>query len=358
MAYACRILADSISPADHRLTSFEVTFPRIVLAEVNTHCMLARNSASSRAIPVKKRIAAVAADPLTLADFIPEVFGRNQKGMQPGEALEDVHDRTARDIWGTARQAGMDCASALEGLGVHKQYANRLLEPFSWHTAVITATDFDNLFHLRVNSMAQGEFQKAAMLMRDARDASTPVLVNYGDWHLPYVRGVTPETQTPIIDSVTIGGKQVGAIIGGTAAEEFSLRAAGHDPVAISAARCARLSYLTQNGDREPGEDMKLFSGLIGNGHMSPLEHPARPMTERELYFTRSFDIAFDDGPILRMQGWHEIPKVGAEVSVGLQVATVTYLRGPLHYAGKLNGWVSRRQFVHGEHDILGHRAS
>lgn len=52
------MLADSIA-SGVRLTTLQVTMPRIVLAEFNTHRMLSRNSASSRAIPVEKRIAQV-----------------------------------------------------------------------------------------------------------------------------------------------------------------------------------------------------------------------------------------------------------------------------------------------------------
>jgi hypothetical protein len=57
MGIDCKILADSVAwHGGERLTTFEVTFPRIVLAEFNTHRMLSRNSASSRAIPVEKML--------------------------------------------------------------------------------------------------------------------------------------------------------------------------------------------------------------------------------------------------------------------------------------------------------------
>jgi hypothetical protein len=36
MGYSAKILKDSISYEDHRITTFEVTLPRIVLAEFNT----------------------------------------------------------------------------------------------------------------------------------------------------------------------------------------------------------------------------------------------------------------------------------------------------------------------------------
>jgi hypothetical protein len=327
MAFACKILADSISPAGHRITSFEATFPRIVLAEVNTHCALARCSASSRAIPVEDKVAAILRDP-----FVPEAFKRNRGGMQPGEALEGEADVLARASWHRGMSYAIGEAHTQDEIGVHKQYANRLIEPFSWHTAVITATDWDNFFHLRVNPLAQGEFQTIAKMMLDARDANEPRALNYGDWHLPYVE----------------------------AAEAFSLEVEGFDPVKVSVARCARVSRERQNDIRSPADEMKMFDErLLAAGHMSPLEHAARPMTPSELELTRTWDVAFDDGPVLRIRVFHgsEDPKVGHRWDGNGWGGMITYVRGPLHYAAKYNGWVSRRQFVHGEHDIHSHRA-
>lgn len=322
MGYVCKILADSISPTGHRLTSFEVTFPRIVLAEVNTHCVISKNSASSRAIPVDKRIAAVEED-----RFVPEAFGRNQKGMQPGDALSGDEAIFAQNEWAAAGRHMIEHARALARLGVHKQYANRLLEPFSWHTAVITATDWDNFFHLRVNPLAQGEFRKAAELMRANMANSEPRSIDNGQWHTPYVE---PEEALDQAWKVSVG-------------------------------RCARVSYLTQNGVRDPAEDAALTDKLLENGHMSPFEHVARPMSELELRTTQTFDISFDHGPILRGSTerfgyFGSSPKVGDPVIRGAKNETITSVRGPLHYSGKLNGWISRRAYVPGEHDILGHR--
>src|ERR1700752_2852978 len=75
--FSVKILADSISRAN-RLTTFELTFPRFILAEVNTHRMLSRNSASSRAIPTEKII-----DRLIEEPFIP-TFNERAKGMGVG----------------------------------------------------------------------------------------------------------------------------------------------------------------------------------------------------------------------------------------------------------------------------------
>ena len=82
MAYAAKIITDSVSEAGDRLTTMEVTFPRMVLAEFITHRVFSRNSASSRAIPVEKQLQRIMDDP-----FIPVWWGRNQSGMQADHEL-------------------------------------------------------------------------------------------------------------------------------------------------------------------------------------------------------------------------------------------------------------------------------
>jgi hypothetical protein len=61
-----KIVADSLSIHGDRLTTLLITFPRFILAEVNTHRMLSKNTSSSRAIPFEKMIQSVEKDP-----FIP-----------------------------------------------------------------------------------------------------------------------------------------------------------------------------------------------------------------------------------------------------------------------------------------------
>jgi hypothetical protein len=248
MGYEAKVLADSVSPAGVRLTTLEVTFPRFILAEVNTHRMLSRSSASSRAIPVEKRIKAVEEDP-----FVPEAFGRNRKGMQATEVLEGVEADAARAAWLHAAQMAVGGARDLARIGVHKQYANRLLEPFLWHTAIISATEWENFFALRCHPDAQPEFRRTAEAMRDARDASRPWMIH--NWHLPYV----------------------------DAEEVLALKVAGMslpDVALVSSMRCARVSYLTHDGKRDPEADRARALELIAAGHMSPFEHAAHALAE------------------------------------------------------------------------------
>jgi thymidylate synthase ThyX len=246
--YAAKVLADSIAHGV-RLKTLEITFPRIVLAEFNTHRVFSRNSASSRAIPVEKRIAAVRANP-----FIPAAFASNKKGMQAGENLSDVENSDARLDWEEACEAAIASAESLARLGVHKHWANRLIEPFSWHTVIVTATEWDNFFALRCNEMAAPEIHTVADLMKTVMDASTPHDVANGGWHLPFIK-----------------------------LEDWSEFAAGDENfnkdmlhlAKLSAARCARVSYLTHDGKRDVAADLALYDRLASSGHMSPFEHPA-----------------------------------------------------------------------------------
>lgn len=304
MSYEAKVLADSLSPDGVRLTTVQMTFPRFILAEVNTHRVLSRNSASSRAIPVEKRIRMISEDP-----FVPDAFGKNQKGMQAAENLDEIASHDARVAWNTAALEAVNGALRLSEIGVHKQLANRLLEPFAWHTACITSTEWSNFEHLRVSELAQPEFFKIASMMFEAVRASEPRSINYGEWHLPYVRSD----------------------------EAWDMKVEGHSGMRlarISAGRSARTSYLTQEGKRDCVEDLRLYENLLSNGHMSPLEHPCRPMTktEREMFQQKEW---IWDGEI---EDW---------------CWTGRYT----HFLGNVQGWVQLRKLIPGEADIHGYRS-
>lgn len=279
MSFDAKVLADSVSPAGHRLTTLEATFPRFVLAEFNTHRVFSRNSASSRAIPIFKQLRRVLEDP-----YVPIEFGSNQPGMQAGVPLEGEKKLAAEGEWLAARddavrrvlglvtdpasaaaEAPLDLLAKVETaqrekarpeqwLNVHKQVANRLLEPFMWHTVIVTATEWENFWNLRCHADAQPEIRLIAELMKEAMGASEPVRLEEGEWHLPLIR---PEDRRE-----------------GISTQEL---------IKISAGRCARVSYLTHAGQRDPSADLELHDRLLSSGHMSPLEHPARPLTPAEL---------------------------------------------------------------------------
>lgn len=237
------VVRDSVSPAGVRLTTIEVTLHRFVLAELNTHRVFSRNSASSRAIPVQRQLDAVLDDPA-----VPLEFGSNQRGMQAGPALTGEDHERALAAWLEARDAAVASARHLLDLGVHKQVANRLLEPFIWHTVIVTATEWDGFWQQRCSPLAQPEIRAAADAMRAAYDASTPAEVADGDWHTPYVRDDERDLDL-----------------------ETRKR--------IAAARCARVSYLTHDGRRDLSADEELYDRLVTAEppHWSPLEHVATP---------------------------------------------------------------------------------
>lgn len=213
-------------------------YPNFVANGVIVHN--SRNSASSRAIPVNKMI-----DKAVSRPFIPSYWGKAQKGMQAFEELSASDKVLASNIWLEARDRAVEQAKELLDLGVHKQLANRLLEPFLWHTIIVSATEWDNFFDLRLHPDAQPEIRYAAEAMRKAIDNSEPEILEDDQWHLPLV-----------------DVHQVPAWI---------------DARMVSAARCARVSYLTHDGKVDYEADNDLALRLLTSKHLSPFEHVARP---------------------------------------------------------------------------------
>ena len=251
--FSAKVLADSVSPTGHRLTTMEWTFPRVILAEVNTHRMLSRNAASSRVIPTEILIQRVLSEP-----FIPE-FRLNQLGMQAGEALEKDHAEAALSSWLSARNEAVSRARMMHQLNIHKQYVNRLLEPWMFCTIIVSATDWDNVWHLRCHPDAEPSFQRIANMAREARNASQPTHIGNGDWHLPLVDDADIEEALK---------------------QSVGIRAAFDTLKKISVGRCARVPYLTHDGKRDHAADIELHDRLAKSGHLSPFEHVATPFTE------------------------------------------------------------------------------
>lgn len=254
-----KIIADTKSRAGVRITTFEITYPRVILAEVNTHRLLSKSSASSRAIPVVKRLEAMDAGMVWKPQFDGAVA--NKPGMQSTEKLADDMVGPARMIWDDYIYEAMEAARQLNATGVHKQYVNRMLEPFMYQKTVVTSTEWDNYFKLRDHSDAQPEFQDLAGKMKLAFERSTPKLARITDGievHLPYYD-----------ESVD------GAILSSFATNNTTETAEG--AYLVSAARCARVSYNSfETGKRSmKGEDLKLARQLVESGHMSPFDHAA-----------------------------------------------------------------------------------
>jgi thymidylate synthase ThyX len=251
------ILLDSINGSGNRITTWLLTYNRFIHAEFLTHRVFSRNASSSRAIPVKKMIEDVRTNPA-----MPVFWGKNQAGMQAKEQLDDTIKnvfRSTKDAinepftalgaakydWLAARDKAIETVEGLVEIGLHKQIANRILEPWMHITVIATATDMGNFFALRAHQDAQPEFQALAYLMLEEYNKSIPTQLVSGAWHIPFG------------DRMPLG-------------IDLSQR------LKISTARCARTSYLTFDGEINPEKDYQLHDQLATSGHWSPFEHCAQ----------------------------------------------------------------------------------
>lgn len=225
------------------LATLEVTMPRCILAEFNTHRQFSRNSASSRAIPVKKMIERIRKDP-----YLPVAWCKNEPGMQAWEPLPESVQMECNKLAIAHLDTTIRFVEELIARGVHKQYANRYLEPFAYHTVIVSATEWSNFFAQRMHKDAEPHMQIVAQSMYDALRASSPRMLGLNDWHLPYIQ--PDEMMLPY----------------------YTL-------CKVSVARCARVSYLTQDGVRDIEKDIELYDRLLGSGHWSPFEHVAYPVS-------------------------------------------------------------------------------
>lgn len=273
-----RVLADSISTISRvRITTLGVTFPRFLLAEFNTHRMLSRNFASSRAIPTEKLLEMVREEP-----FVPNPFNQRVKGMGVGEPLEDGALYAAEARWREAAGEMTAAAHTLMSLGVDKSRANRLLEPFLYVTGIVTATEWDNFLALRDHPDAQPEFQALAAQVGEAIETSDPVELGLGDWHLPLLT---------VDERASLAAQQNGYI--------------GRMKL-VSAGRCARVSFWTHEQLEPQSKSIERGLRLARSGHLSPFEHVARPwhpgehaaLLERQIFErTRAIEAGEDVDP-------------------------------------------------------------
>lgn len=243
-----KVIEDSISNEGKRLTTMQLVYPRMVHSELMTHRVFSRNASSSRAIPVKKMIEMVRDNPA-----MPIYWGKDKPGMQANETIQ--HVGAAQDIWLRAARNAANIAEEMACLGLHKQVANRILEPFQHMHTLVSSTEWGNFFALRCHPDAQPEMQALANAMRDALDASTPKELKHGEWHLPYV------TEDERNDGYFQGGR-------------------GDMLCRISTARACRVSYL-RHDQYAPSikDDLALCDKLMSSRpiHASPFEHIATP---------------------------------------------------------------------------------
>ena len=276
-----QVIADSVGQHAPRLTTLLLRYPRWIHAEGRTHrairigedmeidlrtpslmedANLSRNASSSRALPVAKLIADVTDDPA-----VPLYWGANQPGMQAGEELTGTALEDARTEWFRALGDAVMRAQNLAKIGAHKQIVNRVLEPFSHITVVVTGTKWENFFALRMHPAAEPHIRLLAERMYEAMKASTPTLLKDGWWHLPFVRQEDHDFL-----AVHVRGDDPYEV--SERIDRLGLK--------LSVARCASTSYKTVDGfdmtlDRAESLHDKLITA--DPPHASPCEHQATP---------------------------------------------------------------------------------
>jgi thymidylate synthase ThyX len=259
------IAASQLPDGNKPLYTLMLRYPRFIHAEFMTHRVFSRNASSSRAVPVPKLIEDIRRDPA-----MPLVWGANQAGMQAKEgdhnAAVTVYgwgggtERSREGAWLLSMENALKAAQAFHEAGYHKQIVNRLLEPYSHINVVVSADEWSNFIALRTHPAAEPHIQLLAWAIRNAIESAKVRVLEPGEWHLPFV---TDKDRSNVVDTKLL--------------------------IAISVARCARVSYLTHEGKVSTvDEDVALYERLVGADpiHASPAEHQATPDHSNGVYFT------------------------------------------------------------------------
>jgi hypothetical protein len=241
MTICARVIADSLDPKNARVITFELEYPRFIHSEFMTHRVFSRNASSSRAIPIKKMLKLVRTNMAT-----PIHWGAKQSGMQADNQLSGWKKWLARKLWKSTGYIVSYMVQLMDMFGLHKQVANRMLEPWSHIKVVMTSTMLENWFELRDHKDAQPEIKELAVQMKLAMKHSKPVSLKWGEWHLPYVTDIDRKEH----DLETL--------------------------IQISTTACAQVSYRILDTTVE--KVRRVFSMLINSDivHASPFEHPCR----------------------------------------------------------------------------------
>lgn len=298
-----KVICDSINEAGQRVTTLEIEYPRFILAELNTHKMLEKNSSSSRAIPIMRMIEQIDSNMA-----MPLYWGKAKSGMQADGEVDDLTKQMAKTSWVGDFYRLKESAIWMDDMFIHKQTANRLLEPFQMMKTVITGTDWDNFFNLRIHPDAQPEFCMLAYKMYKAMQESEPFLLKEDEWHLPYLkrsRGEQGEIQY----------YPKGVLVSKYLELEEAQR--------ISASCCAQTSYRKSDDSLEKAD--KVFDMLINAEviHSSPFGHLATPAV-----FKETIEISNVFEYLEKVEGVTHVRKDGTPCS------------------GNLTGWISYRHLI------------
>jgi thymidylate synthase ThyX len=324
MSFKSEIIADSINSKNKRLTTYILEYPRFVHAELMTHRMFSKNAASSRAIPIEKMIQQVIDNPA-----MPVWWGKNQSGMQAKEELGEekyieywssLIEETkyckeaeakylpesyllisaidlAKRKWIEARDEAIKHVRFLNSIGLHKQIANRILEPWFNIRIILSGTEFENFFALRAHPDAQPEIQALAYLMLEQYNKSEPKKLKAGEWHIPFGDKIDKERLWNLVNSwESDRNDEPASCYWGTNQDGFE-----EAKIKIAIARCARISYHNYEGKDDYQADITLCDRLFGSvpRHLSPTEHVAQAQDDDKFIGNfagfKQFRYMFDD---------------------------------------------------------------
>jgi hypothetical protein len=298
------IIEHSISPSGVEIITWVLEYPRFIHSEFMTHRVFSRNSASSRAIPIERMIQTIEENPA-----MPIHWGKNQAGMQAKEELQCGERIAAQEEWMHAMTSAVQHSRNLHELGVHKQIANRVTEPYQHMKVVMTTTEDTNWYWLRDHPDAQPEIGGVpgglAKVMREAYKTSEPMPLLPGMWHLPFVK--TLQTRVNGVYSQYFYDEEDNLI----SLEQAKM---------ISASCCAQVSFRRQDGSLEKAE--VIYKRLIESEpcHASPVEHQA---------------LCFDD------------------LDPNISYSPFTWPEGVTHmdkngelWSGNFRGWIQHRQLI------------
>lgn len=293
------------------IITYKLTFPRIILSEINTYGSLSsRNTGSNRAIPFQKLVETVKSNA-----FYPYAYQKSHSGMQGTEYFKEPQEVTNLNaIWGISKSNAVSMAEEMFEQGVSKQIINRMIESYTWTVQMITGTrqSFEHLFEqrcpiynvegLKFNSrkdaielyphlqdfthmdwlecnsgQAEIHFSILAEKMYDVLKSSVPETINIGNeeedeknikiWHIPFENEIIQQYKEEN------GGKE-------PTLDEI---------IVMSVARTARISYTKiTDADGSDGtnpnyeKSLKIYNKCKKEGHYSVFTHIAKCMADYE----------------------------------------------------------------------------
>lgn len=327
--FRVKIVADSIvgGTGGQRLVTFQLTYPRVVLAELNTHRMFSRSTESSRAIPGKKRL-----EQLRKCAYVPLRFGKRVAGMGSGTDLEREESLRASAAWRDVLSRAVAATESMLDAGLAKEELNRVTEPFSLVRTVLTATDWGNFFAQRCDDNAYPPFRFMARAMFLAMGKSKPQVMCYGQWHMPYIGQDDYEAARLYVADWLKSHPEIESQVSPFPSSRYGAWLHYH-LCRWSAARCARVSYGLMDGKRaNPEADDVTWAKLSGHhecGKDNPLEIAWIPAAK-----------------VGHGERWPYTPIHGSAME---HQATPEDAASVGRYMSNLRGWLQFRKFLGGE---------